>query len=170
MNEPLSEFIKKIARVMHKQYAVKIKGTNSIVVPQVTIGEEEILCLLNKNKELTQFIYELKHMPLLKTSKTPLEDILPKDIVYQIVEYIPCITTQMVTYCMWCLLDNTERQIMEVIHENQFDIMWYDYGSMDYKWARDTIDEANLHLKNVQNNKKGFLKHSRYSTPQPISL
>ena len=111
-----------------------------------------------------------KHIPLFKTSKIHLETILPKDIVNQIIEYIPRITTQMVSYCRWCLFDCTEKQILDIINENNFDIMWYDYGTADYRWARDTITEAKKHLGVIVELKKKFLKFSKYKTHQPISL
>lgn len=170
MNDPLGEFIQKNARDIHKDYAVKINGTSSLVVPEVTIDNKELFNLLNKNKELNQYIYDKKHIPLCKTSKTHLETIVPKDIVNQIIEYIPRITTQMVSYCRWCLFDITEKQILDIINENQFDIMWYDYGTADYRWARDTITEAKKHLGEIVELKKNFLKFSKYKTHQPISL
>ena len=170
MTETISDFIQNISRDIHKAYAVSIKGTSSLVVPQVSIDNKELFTLLNKDNKLNQFIYDTKHLSLLKTSKTHLEDRLPKEIADQIVEYIPRITTQMVTYCRWCLLDYTEKQILDIIHENEFDIMWYDYGTMDYTWARDTITEAKIHLSTVIKLKKNFLKFSKYKTHQPISL
>ena len=165
MNDSLSMILKRISVDIYKQYAISIKGTKTIVVPEVTISDEEVFAILTKDKELTKHIYKGKYLSFWKTSKRPLEHVLPIDIVYHITHYIPRITYQMVTYCKWCLLDHTERQILDVIHEHKFDMMWYTYDSLDYRWCKDSITEATTHLKKVENDKKSFLKHSRYKTP-----
>ena len=165
MNQSITSILKHISENIYKEYAVSIMGTKNVVVPEVTITDEELYAILTNDMALTKHIYTAKRLSLLKTSKTPLQDILPVDTIYHIMQYIPRITTQMVVYCRWCLLDHTERHILDVIHGHKFDMMWYNYGSVDYIWCKDSITEAVTHLENVENNKKRFLKQCRYKTP-----
>ena len=49
------------------------------------------------------------------------------------------------------------------ISDNKFDILWYDYGTLDYTWACDTIKEATHQLEYIQKQKNMFLKNARYN-------
>jgi hypothetical protein len=73
------------------------------------------------------------------------------------------ISNQMIAYCKWCFLEKTEMQINNIISDNKFDILWYDYGTLDYTWACDTIKEATLQMEYIQKQKKMFLKNARYN-------
>ena len=85
------------------------------------------------------------------------------EIIQYITSFLPVISKQMISYCKLCFLEKTEIQISNVISDNAFDRIWYDYGSIDYKWACDTIKEATQQLENVQKQKKLFFNNARYN-------
>lgn len=40
-------------------------------------------------------------------------------------------------------------KLESIINDNNFDLMWYDFGTRDYIWARDTIHSANEAISNI---------------------
>lgn len=40
-------------------------------------------------------------------------------------------------------------KLESIIDDNNFDLMWYDFGTRDYIWARDTIHSANEAISNI---------------------
>ena len=40
-------------------------------------------------------------------------------------------------------------KLESIIDDNNFDLMWYDFGTRDYIWARDTIRSANEAISNI---------------------
>ena len=159
----LTRLIQKIAKTIYKDYTISMNGTLNCVVPEVNITDAKILSILQSNEEIQ--LYFNKYHVLFQVSKDVFEDILPIDVKKYIIQYIPMVTKQMVSYCRWWLYEQTELQIIQVINENQFDMIWYDYGTLDYNWASDTICEAKIQLKKHQEKKKVFLKQSKYKIP-----
>tara|TARA_X000001036_G_scaffold440135_2_gene494825 strand:- start:5763 stop:6272 length:510 start_codon:yes stop_codon:yes gene_type:complete len=159
----LNTLIQKLAKTIHKDYTISMNGTSNLVVPEVNITDAELLSILQSNEEIQ--LYFNKHHALFKVSKNIFEDIFPSDVKKYIIQYIPMVTKQMLSYCRWWLYEQTEVQLIQVINENQFDMIWYAYGSRDYNWAKDTIHEAKVHLKEHQTKKKTFLKQSKYKIP-----
>tara|TARA_B100000524_G_scaffold339055_1_gene231037 strand:+ start:1928 stop:2377 length:450 start_codon:yes stop_codon:yes gene_type:complete len=45
------------------------------------------------------------------------------------------------------LKNNFRSKLVNIITENKFDLTWYDFGSIDYRWASNTIDSANKEIK-----------------------
>ena len=150
----LTRLIQKIAKNIHKDYTISMKGTSSLVVPEVNITDAKILSILQSNEEIQ--LYFNKYHVLFQVSKDVFEDIIPIEVKKYIIQYIPMVTKQMVSYCRWWLYEQTELQLIQVINDNQFDMIWYDFGTLDYNWAKDTISEANIQLKEHQAKKKHF--------------
>ena len=151
----LYKILKSKANEIHKDYAGRMKGPSDIVVPQVLISNEILGRMLEKEIELQTFIRNNRYLSFYRT--------LPMEIIQYITSFLPVISKQMISYCKLCFLEKTEIQISNVISDNAFDRIWYDYGSIDYKWACDTIKEATQQLENVQKQKKLFFNNARYN-------
>jgi hypothetical protein len=159
----LNKSLKKKADNIHKDYAVRMKGPNDIVVPQVLISNEMLGRMLEKDIDLQTIIRTNRYLSFYRTSKDPHLNKLPMEVIQYITSYLPIISKQMIAYCKLCFLEKTELQISNVISDNKFDILWYDFGSIDYTWASDTIKEATQQLEHIQTQKKLFLKNARYN-------
>lgn len=159
----LYKILKIKADDIHKDYTVKMKGVNDIVVPQVLITNEVLGRLLEQDKDIQTIIRSNRYLSFYRTCKHPYLNKLPKEIIQYMTTFIPIISNQMIAYCKLCFLKKTELQINNVISDNKFDILWYDFGSIDYTWASDTIKEATLQLEHIQKQKKLFLKNARYN-------
>ena len=159
----LNKSLKKKADNIHKDYTVRMKGPNDIVVPQVLISNEMLGRMLEKDIDLQTIIRSNRYLSFYRTSKDPHLNKLPTEIIQYITSYLPVISKQMIAYCKLCFLEKTELQINNIISENSFDRLWYDFGSLDYIWACDTIKEAAQHLHYIQNQKKLFLRCARYN-------
>tara|TARA_B100001758_G_C18414538_1_gene618462 strand:+ start:4551 stop:5087 length:537 start_codon:yes stop_codon:yes gene_type:complete len=163
VNDSTTILIQNISRNIYNNQATSISN-NTFVVPQINLSYNEILTILKKNIELDNLLYEKKkYNALFITSKTTIEHIFPNEIVKYITDFLPKITKQMVFYCKWCLLDYTEIKINQVINDNRFNLLWYNYDDLNYKWAKDTINDAKIHLSTIQNEKKYFLKLAKYT-------
>jgi hypothetical protein len=159
----LYKILKKKSHEIHKYYSVRMKGPDDIVVPQVLISNEILGKMLEKEMELQSIIRKNCYLSIYRTCKQPLLDKIPVELTQYITSYLPVISNQMIAYCKWCFLEKTEMQINNIISDNKFDILWYDYGTLDYTWACDTIKEATLQMEYIQKQKKMFLKNARYN-------
>ena len=159
----LYKILKKKAEDIHKDYVIRMKGPGDIVVPQVTISNEKLGRMLEKEIDLQMIIRNNRYLSFYRTSRDPHLNNLPTEVIQYITTFIPIISNQMIAYCKLCFLEKTELQINNVISDNKFDILWYDFGSIDYTWASDTIKEATLQLEHIQKQKKLFLKNARYN-------
>ena len=148
---------------IHKEYTVKLNGPNDIVVPQVLISNEALGRLLEQDKDIQTIIRSNRYLSFYRTCKHPYLNKLPKEIIQYMTSFLPVISKQMIAYCKLCFLEKTELQINNIISENSFDRLWYDFGSLDYIWACDTIKEATQQLQYIQNEKKLFLRSARYN-------
>lgn len=151
------------ANDIHKNYAVRMSSPNDIVVPEVSLSNEILVKRLEKDTDIQCIIRDNCYMSFYRTSKNPLLDKLPEEVIQYMTDYLGIITKQMLAYCKWCFLEKTELQINNVINENKFDILWYPMGSLDYTWASDTIKQANKQLEYIKNKKMLFLKNARYN-------
>ena len=136
---------------------------NTVVVKQMIISNEELKYKLEQNNQIKQCVYSTRYIPFLRTSKEPFSNKLPIEMIQSIIEYIPVVNKKMMIYCKWSYLNHLEIKINEVLTDNKFDRLWYNIGTIDYKWTSDTIKEANDQLQDIQKQKNNFLKIARYS-------
>ena len=159
----LYKILKSKSDEIHKDYAVKMNGPNDIVVPQVSITNVVLEKMLEQDKDIQTIIRNNRYLSFYRTCNYPHLNKLPKDVIRYMTSFLPVISKQMIAYCKLCFLEKTELQINNIISENSFDRLWYDFGSLDYIWASDTIKEAAQQLHYIQNQKKLFLRCARYN-------
>ena len=100
----LYKILKIKADDIHKDYTVKMKGVNDIVVPQVLITNEALGRLLEQDKDIQTIIRSNRYLSFYRTCKHPYLNKLPKEIIQYMTTFIPIISNQMIAYCKLCFL------------------------------------------------------------------